>query len=242
MILDPLTDRIPGKLEKMVILSYKDSDAADAGINHDARFVALINPESYKLDYRVNFECGKQAQGKAGEDVRFTNVPPDELTFDFLFDDTGIIDGGFEDILKKPNSGIFDKVKEFREMLVGYDGEAHQTRVLVLVWGTLLFRGRATDLNIQYKLFNASGEPIRAVASVKFRGTVSEQKQSARAKNSSPDLTHIFRVKAGDTLPLMCRKIYGDPKYYFQVAAANRLGNFRRLQPGTDLVFPPIEK
>jgi nucleoid-associated protein YgaU len=49
-------------------------------------------------------------------------------------------------------------------------------------------------------------------------------------------------VKAGDTLPLMCYMIYGDPKYYLAVAAANNLSNFRSLLPGTDIVFPPLEK
>jgi nucleoid-associated protein YgaU len=91
-------------------------------------------------------------------------------------------------------------------------------------------------------MFNSSGEPIRAVASVKFKGTISEDKEAAKAKRSSPDLTHILRVKAGDTLPLMCKKVYGDPKYYLQIAGANNLGNFRRLEPGMEIVFPPIEK
>ena len=49
-------------------------------------------------------------------------------------------------------------------------------------------------------------------------------------------------VKAGDTLPLMCYRIYGDPKYYLDVAEVNHLGNFRVLIPGSALVFPPIEK
>jgi len=49
-------------------------------------------------------------------------------------------------------------------------------------------------------------------------------------------------VKAGDTLPLMCYLIYGDPKYYLAVAEANGLGNFRSLIPGMAIVFPPLEK
>ncbi len=40
----------------------------------------------------------------------------------------------------------------------------------------------------------------------------------------------------------MCYRIYGDPKYYLEVAKVNGLGNFRFLKPGTDLIFPPIEK
>jgi nucleoid-associated protein YgaU len=40
----------------------------------------------------------------------------------------------------------------------------------------------------------------------------------------------------------MCYSIYGDPKYYLQVAEVNGISNFRQLKPGTDHFFPPIEK
>jgi nucleoid-associated protein YgaU len=62
------------------------------------------------------------------------------------------------------------------------------------------------------------------------------------AQDESPDLTHIRLVKAGDTLPEMCFNIYGDPRYYLDVARQNRLDNFRKLEPGTRIFFPPIEK
>jgi nucleoid-associated protein YgaU len=41
---------------------------------------------------------------------------------------------------------------------------------------------------------------------------------------------------------LMCYRIYGDPKYYLQVAEANGISNFRKLIPGTDITFPPLHK
>ncbi len=112
----------------------------------------------------------------------------------------------------------------------------------MLIWGPLIFKGYATSLNIAYKLFNSSGIPIRATANVTFRKSIEDEKRNATEKINSPDLTHILQVKAGDTLPLMCKKVYGDPKYYLQVADVNGLGNFRRLEPGMELVFPPIDK
>jgi nucleoid-associated protein YgaU len=49
-------------------------------------------------------------------------------------------------------------------------------------------------------------------------------------------------VTAGDTLPQLCYKIYGDPRYYLQVADRNTISNFRTLSPGDRIVFPPIAK
>jgi len=77
---------------------------------------------------------------------------------------------------------------------------------------------------------------------VKFKSSIEEEKRASRENNSSPDLTHVRKVKAGDTLPLMCYRIYGDPKYYIQVAKVNGINNFRKLTAGTDIFFPPISK
>ena len=40
----------------------------------------------------------------------------------------------------------------------------------------------------------------------------------------------------------MSKKIYGDSKYYLEVARVNQLTNFRKLTPGQELLFPPLEK
>ena len=161
---------------------------------------------------------------------------PEELSFDFLFDNTGIIDGQ-----PKPD-GVFDDVNHFRQLLTGYQGKSHEPYHLKLVWGNLIFKGRATELGITYKLFNPDGQPIRAVAKAKFKGSIEEKKRAAKENKSSPDLTHVRRVKAGDTLPLLCYEVYGDPRYYLMVAERNRLGNFRSLTPGQELFFLPIDR
>ena len=43
-------------------------------------------------------------------------------------------------------------------------------------------------------------------------------------------------------MPQLCFAIYGDPRYYLQVADVNGLGNFRDLEAGVNLVFPPLAK
>lgn len=45
-------------------------------------------------------------------------------------------------------------------------------------------------------------------------------------------MTHIRVVAAGDNLPLMCERIYGDSRHYLWVADHNRLTDFRNLRPG----------
>ena len=62
----------------------------------------------------------------------------------------------------------------------------------------------------------------------------------AEKNKQSPDMTHFVEVKAGDTLPLMCFRIYNDASYYLEVAKANGLSSFRRLKMGSFLYFPPL--
>jgi nucleoid-associated protein YgaU len=73
-----------------------------------------------------------------------------------------------------------------------------------------------------------------------FTNAMSPQEEALRANRSSPDLSHDVVVVEGDTLPLLCYRIYRDSSYYPEVAQVNGLSNFRRLKPGMRLFFPPL--
>ena len=47
-------------------------------------------------------------------------------------------------------------------------------------------------------------------------------------------------VQEGDTLPLLCERIYRDGAHYPMVARFNGLTDFRSLKPNTVLHFPPL--
>jgi len=96
--------------------------------------------------------------------------------------------------------------------------------------------------SIAYKLFRPDGVPLRAVISASFSDNSDDQTRVALAQDESADLTHRRIVKAGDTLPLLCHQIYGDPELYLQVARDNGLAQFRELAPGTALLFRPRPK
>ena len=223
-----------GELEKMKILAYNHPDLAD---NHKVgdTFVAMMNPENYTLDYKVTFN-ESQGQGTSGTQQRFFAKPPEEMQFEFLFDDTGIIDG-------TPRlNGIYEELEQFKKLLIENDSDSHEPRHFRLIWGGFMFKGRCTGINIQYKLFKPDGTPIRALCKVSFKGSIEETLRVTLENAHSPDLTHYRVVKNGDTLPWLCYQIYGDPAYYTEVARVNKLSDFRRLEQGLRLFFPPLEK
>lgn len=227
---------LPGKHGKMLILAFADSKAAESGgvAEADDSFEALINPETYTLSYKLKFSQGGQGQGTSGKQLKYEYTEPAEMSFDFLFDNTGIIDG-------EPRDSVADDLQRFKQVLIDYKGDSHEPRHFKLVWGEKsIFKGRVSALDIVYKLFNADGTPIRATAKVTFKSSIEEEKRAAKENKQSPDLTQQRMVKAGDSLPQLCYQIYGDPRHYLQVASRNGLSNFRQLTPGTTLTFPPI--
>lgn len=221
-----------GQLEKMKIYAYNNpvlSTEHQKGMKQ-----VMINPETYTLDIKMEFNAA-QGTGTSGTQPRFELKLPEELAFEFLFDNTGIIDSN-------PRENITQDIQDFSTFLMGYDGETHEPKFFKLAWGTLLFKGRCTSLSIVYKLFNPDGAPIRAICKTTFKEFKEDNLRVAEENNQSPDLTHRRTIKKGDTLPLLCYRIYGDAKYYYQVAKANKLADFRNLKAGDEIFFPPINK
>lgn len=228
-----------GQLKKLQIYAYDEVGMEDSKLSNiagvDNPYTVFINPESYTKDISYEFE-ESQGQGTTGSEGKFKSKKPEEMTLEFLFDNTGIIDG------KPKKEGIGKDIENFRELLMGFNGESHQPRFFKFVWGSDLIKCRCKGLNIVFKLFNPDGSPIRAVCKVSLKETVEENLRVRMANTRSPDLTHYRKINKGDTLPWMCFKIYGDSKYYIQVARVNKLANFRELQTGSEIFFPPISK
>ena len=88
---------------------------------------------------------------------------------------------------------------------------------------------------------NPAGPRSRARLATQFVEDLNPSKRERLAGKSSPDLTHSRVVRSGDSLPLLCKEVYGSALHYLDVARANRLDDFRDLEPGQVLAFPPLQ-
>jgi len=218
-----------GELEKLVIQAYTKPDYAGAAV---AEFRAFLNPSEITLAYEMEYDAA-QGAGTTGSRMNFKKVKPGDLTLTFFLDGTGA-DGRQADVQ--------EMVARFQSV-TGYNGQIHRPNYLKVMWGTLqVKRCVLKSASIAYKLFHTDGVPLRAVISATFTDNADDATRVAMQQDQSADLTHVRVVHAGDTLPRLCDEIYGDPRRYLDVAAVNALDHFRRLTPGTRLVFPPIAK
>lgn len=199
-------------------------------------FKAHVNPGSYTQSVQINYS-GRQAPGTSGAANNYNYTQPKTLSFDFLLDRTGALGN-----LKTGAAGVTPDIIHFKKLTLDYDGEIHRPRYIKLIWGTLLFNCQLQSLDVEHKMFSPQGLPLRAILKTTFIEFTENTRRSALENRSSPDLTHIRTVKEGDTLPLLTHRIYGDSRYYLEVARINGLTNFRHLEPGTEIVFPPVEK
>ncbi len=195
-------------------------------------FEAMLNPSSYSHAHSISYNK-KEAIGQAGAETKFGSIDAEKINFDIVLDGTGVVDlPGVADVKTQ--------VQQLNDIVYKYDGEKHETHVIRLLWGSLLFFGRLDSMSIDYTLFRPSGEPLRAKIKLAFSSFLSKEEEALQANRSSPDLSHYVEVQAGDTLPLLCYRIYKDSAYYLEVARVNKLSNFRDLKPGTRLHFPPL--
>jgi nucleoid-associated protein YgaU len=213
---------------KMVIVSYTNSDfTGNAG-----QYTVLVNPEKYSQTLQVTYDSNG-APGSKKTALKFTNMPPAELKFELVFDATGAIDGSPTDLAAE--------IMNFQKVVYEYDGTIHEPRYLMLYWGKMKFGARLTSLAYNYTLFASNGAPLRAKVDVGFKNYENPATIVKEEDMQSPDITHRVVITAGDSLPLLCYQIYGDTKYYIDVARANRLVDFRRLRTGQTLTFPPLD-
>jgi hypothetical protein len=200
--------------------------------------IVFINPASYTHEHKVNYNTDVPI-GAPGTPLMFRGIPPETISFDVYFDATGAIEAPAT--MPGNKLPIGGQITQFKKVCFTYNGNIHEPNYLILNWGSLVFKCKLSSLRVEYTLFQKNGIPLRAKASCAFIKAIDANTIGKEANNKSPDLTHLFIIKQGDTLPNICNTMYGDPSYYLEVAAYNQIVNFRNLEPGTKLYLPPLK-
>lgn len=201
-------------------------------------FKATINPESYSHSYTIQYTgtmAGKDTPlSTSGPVPKYAMADPEKVNFSLVVDGTGVVPDSKE--------SVGDQLEKLRSIVYDYDGDEHEPTAVKIVWGAGLkeFFGRLTDMSVDYTLFAPDGTALRAKIKMSFIEARTAKQEALEAKRHSPDLTHVVRVRTGDTLPVLCHQIYKDASKYLEVAAFNDLDSFRDLEPDTLLRFPPM--
>ncbi|TPW15556.1 MAG: hypothetical protein FD130_1180 [Halothiobacillaceae bacterium] len=225
-----------GLKKKLKISPCTVDESGNVTVSDGDAFEVMLNPSNYSQTFSIGYSK-KEVLGQLASDAKFSGIKPQKVSFDMVIDGTGVVN------LPIPGVGSPDvktQIAQLTAIVYTYDGDNHEPNHVRLLWGSLIFFGRLDSMSVEYTLFKPSGEPLRAKVKLSFTGFMSKEEEALRANRSSPDLSHLIEVKAGDTLPLLCHRVYKDSSYYLEVAKVNNLTHFRDITPGSKLRFPPL--
>lgn len=110
-------------------------------------------------------------------------------------------------------------------------------------WGTsktTSFDGVLSNLSVDYSLFDVDGRPLRAKCSLSIEEAgVDTPGQNPTSGSREARRTH--RVVAGDSLPQLAWREYGDATAWRVIAEANDIDDPMVLVPGAELLVPAME-
>ena len=233
-------------LEKMKIQTFEDENYTVSA--KSKTFLVMYNPTSYEQGFQNTFDLAKVDGGK--DLLKFKRINPNDFKIDLLFDATGVSGTG-ESSATGNEIDLTSKVKgkdtsEAITLLLDelnlINGDTHNIRFVQIEWGGQLFRGLLKSAKINHTLFKPNGKPIRSKLTLEFKEHIALKEQLAASKRTSPDLTKFIQVKGESRLPLMAFDEYENGNFYLEIARVNRLDNFRKLNAGQRLRFPPVEK
>lgn len=216
-------------------------------------FEVQINPEQITRNFSIKYK-DPNTTGSNGTEFQFDKVNAEELELKFILDGTGVVpqnDMPSADLVNTVMSALPDemksayvpiKVAQLQTAVYNFNDETHRTPFLLVQYGKLTFMGLLLKMSVNYNLFSPAGIPLRAEVTLNLVAHTSSKESAALLSLLSPDLTRYHMVIAGENILRICEKVYGDEKYYLEVARANGLTNFRNLKPGTNLILPPINK
>ncbi|EGV18808.1 CIS tube protein [Thiocapsa marina] len=221
---------MPRAPSKLIIKAYRD-ELCNKEIDN---FQVQINPERYAQTFTTAFtEDG--GVDTAGVISKFKTQQPQEVSFEFYLDATGVVDGigGGKDLTAQ--------IRAFKRVAYDYNRDLHSPNYLKLWWGSeWSFKCMLASLNVDYMLFDPDGLPLRAKLSTRFRQFLTPEEVPKRSPSRSTDLTHSRLVKDGVSLTGLCFEVYRDSTLYAKLARANDRDDLVHLPPGEVLLFPPV--
>ena len=188
----------------------------------------LFNPAEYSLQKGNQF-ASTPLPGLSNPILSFVNGDADVLTMDLFFDT----------YTNMGSSDVRDETGKIARLL-DIDPKLHAPPPVRFVWGGLRFKAVIERLTQRFTMFREDGIPVRATLNVTFKEYKTIDDQLNPKPPESSDWSKRRIVVENDRLCLIAGKEYDDPAVWRVIAEANDIENPRLLQPGQELLLPPL--
>ena len=207
------------------------------------------SPEGLELEQSNQYNSTEPIGGFPK--TTFSAQKPDKLSLTLNIKEKDTIELGSSDLKGVLKSGDLsshlgdsaeDQIKALKNVIWKYDGSNHQPPFVKIIYGDFLFKGICKDFGEKKIQVNSEGKLIVAQVILKFESTISPDLAKKKAGNQSPDMTHYYTVKEGETLPFISNKIYGTTNLYLALAKFNKLNSPRAIKAGEKIIITPLKK
>jgi nucleoid-associated protein YgaU len=199
------------------------------GTRQGTRAKVIFNPAEYSLQKGNQFS-NTPLPGLSNPIVSFVNGDADVLTMDLFFD-------------TYTNMGSSDVREETGKIsvLLDIDPILHAPPPVLFVWGPLRFKAVIERLTQRFTMFREDGVPVRATLNVTFKEYKTIDDQLNPKPNESSDWSKRRVITENDRLDLIAAIEYEDAAEWRVIADANGIDNPRLLQPGQEILLPPLK-
>lgn len=195
-----------------------------------------FNPN--KLALTKSTEWRRQPSRMASESAmpEFVGSGPRSLSLEVFLDATATHDNSVEDRVEKLMTACVPTKKSIQK-------KKPASPWVRFEWGTarsVSFDAVVSSLSVDYALFDVDGKPLRATCALSIEEAgVDTPGQNPTSGSREARRTH--RVVAGDSLPQLAWREYGDATAWRVIAEANDIDDPMVLAPGTELLVPGSE-
>jgi hypothetical protein len=204
---------------------------------HNGRLEVLFNPSEYSVDRETTF-AEVAIPGLDAPVLQYVRGNGDKMTFELFLDVTDRMQDG-EVVTGQSVKELF--VRPLEQLMLQHP-KLHAPPPVAIYWGkeAVMNSAVAVSLSLKYTLFDSKGRPVRATAALTLREHKSASQQIAETRAQSPDKSNVATVRAGDTLPAIAFREYGDAALWRPIATENRLADPLQLIAGQGLVIPKV--
>ncbi|MGW3090815.1 CIS tube protein [Streptomyces sp. NPDC001108] len=194
-----------------------------------------FNPKELSLTKAASWKRSTAKGAKSSGPPEYQGSQPSKLTVEMFFDASDTQD-----------TRVVTAVEQLFACCVPTNETRQQQRSsppwVVFHWGGLTgFPGYVSQVQAKYTLFTTAGVPIRAVCQVTME-EISGDTPGQNPTSGALAARRVHRLDAGDSLPSLAQREYGDPAAWRVIAEANGIDDPLRLAPGRQLLLPALDE
>ncbi|MGH2733826.1 MAG: phage tail protein [Actinomycetota bacterium] len=222
-----MADETPAGFAKAYLELFEASGSSGGG---GERILFQFNPKEFQVVKKAKWESKPTKGNKKAPPPEYIGPEAASMSLEMFLD---AYDNEGRDVSKE----IQKLVDACTPTATSESSQTPKPPGVIFGWDKVYFKGYIESVTAKYTRFDQKGRPVRATCTIamkEFPKEVPKQNPTSGALAAMGSR----QVVAGDTLPGIAYREYGDSTLWRALAEANRIDDPMSLAPGTRLLVP----